>query len=631
MQVPASASARTIHHPETVRLVRILARAGVAPRETVALMRRAALNGTTVQRELLASPGFDETRYFRAVASELGLAFRDTIDPGRLIGTLRTAPGMSSAQSHQAVLYACDGAPPETLLSPDVTDLSALRASLKGAAGSGQQATVVAPSRLREALLLRHGRAIRAESTDRLFAARPDLSARLVANGWQSFAAGALLVAIPAGLFAVPQLTLAAVHAAASLFFLACLLLRALAVPSAGTRRPAALRPVRADALPAYCVLVAAYREEAVIGELLVNLNQLRWPRSKLHIAIACEADDHGTIAAIRDHPLAPTVEVIVVPPGGPRTKPNALAYALRITRGDLVVLYDAEDRPHPEQLLEAWQAFSMGDGNLACVQAPLFIRNAPHSWLTSMFALDYAALFRGLLPRLARSRLFLPLGGTSNHFRRDILEEVLAWDPYNVTEDADLGVRLVRSGYRAAMIERPTLEDAPDTLSDWLGQRTRWLKGWMQCWLVHTRHPRSLAAECGLADLLVIQVFLLGIVFCALVHPLFHLTVLLHLAGVLDTPSGPAFILWCLDLGLMLCAYAVHFALGWKAMSPPERRRLSWWPLGLPLYWLMQSWAAWRALLELVRAPHRWNKTPHRPASLSPRRPAPGSPRRNR
>ncbi|MBA91585.1 MAG: glycosyl transferase [Phyllobacteriaceae bacterium] len=631
MQVPASASARTIHHPETVRLVRILARAGVAPRETVALMRRAALNGTTVQRELLASPGFDETRYFRAVASELGLAFRDTIDPAGLIWPGRTVPAMTSSRPGHSVLYASDGGPPETLVSPDVTDLSALTAFLQGATGPGRPATVVPPSRLRDALLLRHGQAIRAESTGRLFAARPDLSARLVANGWQSFAAGALLVAIPAGLLVVPQLTLAAVHAAASLFFLACLVLRTMAVPSARTRRPRPLRPVRADALPAYCVLVAAYREEAVIGELLANLNQLRWPRSKLHIGIVCEADDHGTIAAIRDHPLAATVEVIVVPPGGPRTKPNALAYALAVTRGDLVVLYDAEDRPHPGQLLEAWQAFSQDDRNLACVQAPLFVRNAPHSWLTSMFALDYAALFRGLLPWLARRGLFLPLGGTSNHFRREVLEEVLAWDPYNVTEDADLGVRLVRSGYRAAMIERPTLEDAPDTFADWLGQRTRWLKGWMQCWLVHTRHPRHLASECGLADLLVIQVFLLGIVFCALVHPLFHMTVLLHLAGVLDTPSGPAFMLWCLDLGLMLCAYAVHFALGWRAMSAPERRRLSWWPLGLPLYWLMQSWAAWRAVLELVRTPHRWNKTPHRPASLSPRRRVPGSPRRNR
>lgn len=631
MQVAKAASGKTINHPETVRLVRILARAGVSPRETVALIRSAARNGTTVQRELLASPGIDDVRYFRAVADELGMPFRARIDPGRLIVMSRDAPDACTRPGEQPVLYECGDRAPEILVSPDVTDLATLRALENGRPGEGRPATVVPPSLLRQAILTRHGRAMRAESTGRLFAARPDLSARMVANAWQSFAAGALLVAVPVGLHAAPQVTLAAVHAAASLFFLACVVLRALAIGSARTRRPSPLQPVRADALPVYCVLVAAYREAAIIGELLGNLDQLRWPRSKLEIAIVCEAGDSETIAAIRNHPLAGTVEVIEVPPGGPRTKPNALAYALTVTRGDLVVLYDAEDRPHPEQLLEAWQAFSRGGGDLACVQAPLFVRNAAHSWLTSMFALDYSALFRGLLPWLAWRGRFLPLGGTSNHFRRDVLEEVLAWDPYNVTEDADLGVRLVRSGYRAAMIERPTLEDAPDALSDWLGQRTRWLKGWMQCWLVHMRNPRRLAAECGPADFLIVQIFLLGIVFCALVHPLFHLTILLQLTGALDTPSGAAFVLWCLDMAMMLSAFAVHFALGFRAMSPPERRRLSWRPLGLPLYWLMQSWAAWRAVMELVRSPHRWNKTPHRPSALSPWQSAPGRPRRNR
>lgn len=195
------------------------------------------------------------------------------------------------------------------------------------------------------------------------------------------------------------------------------------------------------------------------------------------------------------------------------------------------------------------------------------------------------------------------------------------------MTEDADLGVRLVRSGYRAQMIERPTLEDAPDSLAAWLGQRSRWLKGWMQCWLVHMRNPHRLARECGLADFLVIQVFLFGIVFCALVHPVIYISVLLHVSGWLDMPAGAALLLWYFDLGVMLSAYGVHFALGCKAMSPPERRRISWWCLGLPFYWLLQSWAAWRALKELVRAPHYWAKTPHRPASVRPWRAVPGMP----
>ncbi|MCC0025419.1 MAG: glycosyltransferase [Zhengella sp.] len=616
-------------HPESVRLVGIFSRAGIAPRDTVALMHRAARNGTTIQREFLASPSVDDVRYFHAMASELGLAFTDHVEPDRLIHVSGGPAALSRPPHEGTAYYRGEGGAVETLVSPDISDLPTLQALRQAGAERFSSLTVVAPGRLREALLKRYAGALRRRSTGRLFAARPDLSARLVSNTWQSFAAGLLAGGLPAGFLLAPQATLSLVHALSSLFFLSCLVLRALAIGTARTRRPAPLMPVDPALLPTYSVLVAAYREAAVVGELLVNLNQLRWPRSKLDIKIICEAGDEETLAAIHAHPLAGTVEVIVVPPGGPRTKPNALAYALGVTHGEFLVLYDAEDRPHPEQLLEAWQAFQAAKPDVACVQAPLFVRNGSANWLTSMFALEYAALFRGLLPWLARRGHFLPLGGTSNHFRRSVLDEVMGWDPYNVTEDADLGVRLVRSGYRATMIERPTLEDAPGNLGDWRGQRTRWLKGWMQCWLVHMRHPLRLARECGMADFLIVQVFLLGIVFCALVHPVIYGTVLLHLAGILDMPASPALGLWYLDMGIMLSAYAVHFFLGCKAMSPPERKRLSWHCLCLPLYWLMQSWAAWCALHELVRAPHYWAKTPHRPASVRPFPVFRGMPRR--
>ena len=66
-------------------------------------------------------------------------------------------------------------------------------------------------------------------------------------------------------------------------------------------------------------------------------------------------------------------------------------------------------------------------------------------------------------------------------HFRRAALDEVGGWDAYNVTEDAELGVRLARYGYRTGVITRPTWEDAPETLAVWLPQRIRWFKGWMR------------------------------------------------------------------------------------------------------------------------------------------------------
>ena len=186
------------------------------------------------------------------------------------------------------------------------------------------------------------------------------------------------------------------------------------------------------------------------------------------------------------------------MPPGPPRTKPKALNYALQLIRGDYVVLYDAEDRPHPLQLLEAWRRFETGDEWLACVQAPLQISNGTRGIIPLMFAFEYSALFRGLLPWLSGHRALLPLGGTSNHFRKNALDEIGGWDPYNVTEDADIGLRLARFGYHTGTISLPTWEDAPEALSIWLPQRTRWFKGWLQSWLVHMRSPKALLRDVG-------------------------------------------------------------------------------------------------------------------------------------
>jgi cellulose synthase/poly-beta-1,6-N-acetylglucosamine synthase-like glycosyltransferase len=251
--------------------------------------------------------------------------------------------------------------------------------------------------------------------------------------------------------------------------------------------------------LPIYSVLVALYREKEVVQQLANALLRLDWPTSRLDIKLVCEAEDRETIAALQALDLPPHFEIVEVPDRPPRTKPKALNYALAGARGDFVVIYDAEDRPHPRQLLEAYRHFSEAPDDVVCLQAPLIISNAADSWLAGLFALEYAGLFRRLLPFLGTRQQPMPLGGTSNHFRADILRAVGAWDPYNVTEDADLGLRLYRFGYRAETLTRYTVEDAPTERSVWLGQRTRWFKGWMQTWLVLMRHPILLTRELGL------------------------------------------------------------------------------------------------------------------------------------
>ena len=218
----------------------------------------------------------------------------------------------------------------------------------------------------------------------------------------------------------------------------------------------------------------------------------MNYPLEKLDIKLVLEPNDHETQQALARLQLGPPFEIVIAPNYGPRTKPKALNAALPFVRGKFVAVFDAEDRPERDQLRMALEAFTEADESLACVQARLTIDNTADSWLTRIFTAEYAGLFDVFLPGLASWRLPLPLGGSSNHFRTDVLRRIGAWDPYNVTEDADLGMRLARFGYRTEVINSTTYEEAPGRVGPWLRQRTRWFKGWMQTWLVHMRSPRA-------------------------------------------------------------------------------------------------------------------------------------------
>jgi cellulose synthase/poly-beta-1,6-N-acetylglucosamine synthase-like glycosyltransferase len=281
---------------------------------------------------------------------------------------------------------------------------------------------------------------------------------------------------------------------------------------------------------------------------------------------------------------------------------------------GELVVLYDAEDRPHPLQLIEAWQGFRKGDARLACLQAPLVVTNFRRGAIARMFAFEYAALFRGLLPWLARRGLFIPLGGTSTHFRREALDAVGAWDPFNVTEDADLGLRLARHGYHVGMITRPTYEEAPEKLGNWLPQRTRWLKGWMQTWLVHMRSPADLWRDLGPASFAMAQILCAGMVVSSIAHAVFLGSLgYVFLVFAWHETIGPLqSAILGVDAANIVLGYLTFLVLGRRTLLAKER--MTFWKTILltPVYWLLISFAAWRALWKLYREPHHWEKTHH-------------------
>lgn len=327
------------------------------------------------------------------------------------------------------------------------------------------------------------------------------------------------------------------------------------------------------------------------------------------------ERDDPDTLRAIARERPPPQFDVVIAPPAGPRTKPKALNAALLTARGQYVVVYDAEDRPAPDQLLRALDAFAAEDETLACVQARLTIDNLSKNWLVRSFLAEYAGQFDVLMPALARLHLPLLLGGSSNHFRSEVLREIGGWDAYNVTEDADLGVRLARFGYRATVIASTTCEEAPDRLRPWLYQRTRWFKGWIQTWRVHMRAPHRLLAELGPLGFAAFHLTLGGSLLAALIYPWFLAQCLSALYEVWrGAPDAPA-----ADLGILLLHVGAIcgglLASGTLVLCGLLRRRAvqhAWVLLTMPVHWCLLSWAAWRAVIQVVTDPHSWEKTEH-------------------
>lgn len=366
------------------------------------------------------------------------------------------------------------------------------------------------------------------------------------------------------------------------------------------------------DELPIYTVLLPAYREPESLVQSLSAIDQLDYPKDKLDLKLLLEADDAVTIMVARQA-AKEYAEIVIVPSSEPRTKPKALNYGLLGARGEYVTIFDAEDIPERLQLRRAVAAFARLPERTACLQARLGFYNSRQNQLTKWFTLDYALWFNWFLPNLVDRRTVVPLGGTSNHFRRDVLIRTGAWDSFNVTEDADLGIRLRRLGYDVELLDTTTLEEATSDPVNWIKQRSRWYKGYLQTWLVHLRHPRTLYKELGPRSFVSFNMFIGGTPILAIcnvatwaltaewiaanpawIHQLFPRVV--YYPALFSFVAGN---ILCIYMGL-LCA---------REMDDPD---LVVTAILMPLYWLMMSLAALKATIQLVIAPSFWEKTVH-------------------
>ncbi|PNG26433.1 hypothetical protein CR492_08500 [Methylocella silvestris] len=329
---------------------------------------------------------------------------------------------------------------------------------------------------------------------------------------------------------------------------------------------------------------------------------------------LVIEEDDESTRQALEALDLPPIYEIVVAPHGWPRTKPRALNIALSLVAGAYVAIFDAEDIPAPRQLRDAAERFLRAPPQTACLQAQLAIDNVEDSWLTRLFAIEYAGLFDVLTHGLAGLRLPIPLGGTSNHFRTDVLRQICGWDPWNVTEDADLGLRLNRLGYHSETLVSTTSEEAPAELKAWLTQRRRWSKGWMQTFITLSRNPAALRREVGWSGVAVYALMMINLVVGPLLWPLLTGVTILDLARFgAPRPDGivsaVAATLW-----LSVAAFGAG-SIVWIALLGMKRRKLLRLWLFLPLlapYYLLISAASWAALYDLIMRPFHWHKTEH-------------------
>ncbi|MET0529320.1 MAG: glycosyltransferase [Microvirga sp.] len=584
-----------------------LAHYGYSPEALRDAVMLAELGGVLVDEIVLKTGMVEEIAFYRALAAELGLPFLSN-------------PRLSPMARHPESILT--GIAP--LAKPDSGFVLAPRGEALARLFKGiphGRVAITAPSLLARAAFRASARKIADHAADALPNAMPHLSSRGGASITQIAALTLVALVLSYSSVEIPNLTFAIAASILSPLFFGIIVLR---LASSFLPHPVARddHDVRIEdaALPVYTIIIALYREGRIAPRLIHALRRLDYPAAKLDIKLVLEADDRETMTAMRRIHLPGFVELIVAPHGEPRTKPRALNIALPLARGRFTVVYDAEDVPDAAQLRLAVSAFKQCPRDIACLQARLTIDNTDDSWLTRLFTIEYAALFDVLNPGLAEIGSPILLGGTSNHFRTAVLRRIHGWDAWNVTEDADLGFRLSRFGYRVADLPSSTLEEAPITLGAWMRQRTRWMKGYMQTTICHSRRPVVALKQFGFWRFCSAMILSAGAVLSALVYPF---CTGLFLILWLVTPSWIAGTRWEAiwysgSLTLFISGAAAILIPACIALHRRRLWRLLFWVPLLPFYYALVSMAAWRGVWELSMAPFRWNKTSHGHARTS-------------
>ena len=573
----------------------------------------ASREGVSAEQALLGEERIDEESYYRALARQLRVPFYRGEIP--IAATVEADPaiacGVAPLAANRArlrVAVAPRGAAINYLLTMAEHDVRP--------AGL----VIAAPRLLNDKVREAAGADIAGKAAEALARHDPALCARSGFSGGQKLAVALSAAASALAWRCSPDGLGVVVSVALWLLFAAGVVLRNLAVAADGG---AQRDPRLADSeLPIYTIIAPLRGEERVVASLVRHLDALDYPRGKLDIKLVVERDDVATRAALAALALPARYETIVAPPGLPATKPRALNVALPAARGELIVVYDAEDRPEVDQLRLAAARFA-ADPEVDCLQAALTIDNPSDSWLSAMFAIEYATLFDRINPGLAALDLPIALGGTSNHFRVEALHRVGGWDAWNVTEDADLGMRLAYAGSRVGTLDSSTGEEATARLRDWFRQRVRWQKGWMQTLIVHSRRPARFAGALGFWRAIAALALIGGSTLGGLFGPPLLGSALWRLAS--GQLGGGASLRVAADVAIYVLAVSGLMTMAIPALAAMRQRRIPA-PAAilatLPLYYALICLATWAAAFDLAIRPFYWAKTEHRRRRASDRPP---------
>jgi len=605
--------------PTTLRLGDRLVQAGIlSPEDQAYAVELHQAWGVPIGEAIRTFGHVDQRAFHQQLAAHLALTYID-VDAGLTGGQnfLLEAKDLSF-YTHELIVPWRHDAGTLTVVVADPSPRTIALAHEKY--GQGISIAVATRDALRLGIQNRFSAEIMHEATMGLNEKDPGLSAKTVVTKGQIIGGYIAAVLLAAAFTFKPGLTAAVLVSVMSAFYVGNFLFRASLVWAASNSKKVDQKVADQEVvslvdaeLPVYTVLVPLYKEAEVLPHLIHSMRNLDWPSAKLDIKIILEEDDVETRKVAATIDFEEMFDVIVVPTSFPKTKPKACNYAFQFARGEYTVIFDAEDQPEPDQLKKVYRLFQKSDDKLACIQARLNFFNSRENWLAAMFTLDYSLWFDYYLPGLERMGIPLPLGGTSNHFPTRVLKELNAWDPYNVTEDADLGIRMTQKGYHVTTINSTTFEEANCDGMNWIRQRSRWIKGYMQTYLVHMRQPLNLLKKSGFKGFLGFQLFVGGTIITGLLNPVFWIIFATWLAT--GTKAFDA-----LFPGPMLYVGLASLLIGnglfiFLAMIGPFKRGwLHLTPFGLSViaYWAMISMSAYMAAWQLVTKPFYWEKTTH-------------------